>query len=278
MPITAELGEGVYWDKQYQRLYWLDIYQSLLFCRQHQQTSTYQLVEVASAVLNVENELVYLASKSGIIYFNLLTQITTIIAKIPSAYRSSRYRTNDGVMLAQNLYLYSVMNYKPEKGDGAIIIAIKGKSHILYQNIAIPNTFIPIPKTHCVLITDSLEQKVYKFCFDLSWQKIISKDIWFDLSDTKGTPDGGCLYSNQEVFLAIWDDSKILRLDMSGNKQQEYYLPVPRPTNCVLNDQENKLYISSAYTGLSDKTRRQYPLSGRILELNLYERPLHKYK
>ena len=46
-------------------------------------------------------------------------------------------------------------------------------------------------------------------------------------------------------------------------------IPVPRPTNCALDVKEDKLFVTSAYEGLFDRQRKQYPLSGSIIEIDV---------
>jgi hypothetical protein len=52
--ILSELGEGIYWDEVSESLFWLDINNSKLFKRREGKIFYYQLLEKASAVLDVK--------------------------------------------------------------------------------------------------------------------------------------------------------------------------------------------------------------------------------
>jgi sugar lactone lactonase YvrE len=267
--IRSELGEGIYWSLSQKALFWLDINESKLFRAIGENVHCYQLTEKASCVLNVENNNVYLVSENGIFCFNIDLNERYSISKIPLRYDLDDYRSNDGVMLSNNLYLYGVMNNNPSKRDGAVIVSKNGIDSVVYEGIAIPNTFIRIPDTNSILISDSFEKKVYKFHFNSSWDTVLKKEIWLNLSDTNATPDGGCLSSDGCIFIAIWDGYRIMKLDINGIVLNEYTVPVPKPTSCVFNEDESKLYVTTAYEGMSKISLDRFPLSGSILTVNL---------
>jgi sugar lactone lactonase YvrE len=267
--IKSELGEGLYWSDQQGILYWLDINNSMLFSFKEEIVYSYNLLEKASVILNVENQSIYLASENGIFCFVIESNKTFQVSHVPLQYSSNQYRTNDGTILSKNLYMYGIMNHNPSKEDGALIISKNGKDRVVFEGIAIPNTFIRIPQTNSLLISDSFEQKTFRFDFNNSWDKVLDKSIWLDLSSTKKTPDGGCISSSGRIFISIWDGFEVLELDLHGKIVDIFKLPVPRPTNCVLNSSEDSLFVTSAFDGLSKSIRKKYPLSGSILTIDL---------
>jgi xylono-1,5-lactonase len=267
--MLSKLGEGVYWDKISKSLFWLDIFNSKLFKSRKGKIFYYQLVEKASVILDVKKNEVYLASESGIIIFDLKLNTTERVSYTPGIYSYDAYRSNDGLKLKENLYLYGVMLNKPVKGDGALVLSQNGSSRIVYKGISIPNTFIKIPNHNSLLITDSFDGVVFKMNFNSTWSTVQGIEEWFNLSCTRATPDGGCISSDGRIFLAIWNGFKILELNLHGELIKEFEIPVPRPTNCTLNTEENKLFITSAYEGLSIHDRNKYPLSGSILTIDI---------
>ena len=230
-----------------------------------------------STVLDVKGNLVYLTDRSGVISFCLDSLEIQQISTTPAPYVSKTYRANDGVKLSDQLYMYGVMRDKPIKNDGALILSRDRISKVVYTGIAIPNTFVKIPNSNSLLITDSFEGIVYKIDFNDSWESVQSKVKWLDLSHTNTTPDGGCISSDGRVFLAIWDGFKILELDLDGKLMNEFKVPIPRPTNCTLNTKEDQLFVTSAYEGLSDLDRNKYPLSGSILTIDINIQNVSKY-
>ena len=264
-----ELGEGVYFDNQKNILYWVDINNETLYRYTGDRTHSYRLNYKVSAVLEVKNNEIYLSSEVGIICYNLDSKKISTISLMPIEYSHEGYRSNDAIKISKELYMYGVMRKIPLQHDGGLILSQNGCSIVLYKGIAIPNTFIRIPGTNSLLISDSFEQITYKFDFNSAWNEVLNQKVWLDLSGTTMTPDGGCISSNGKIFLAIWNGYKVLELNLTGNIINEFKLPFPRPTSCALNTEENRLFVTSAYEGLSDIERKKYPLSGAVFEINI---------
>ncbi|MDC1279817.1 SMP-30/gluconolactonase/LRE family protein [Pelagibacteraceae bacterium] len=269
LTIHNELGEGIFFDKKNNSLLWLDINKSMLFVFCNKKLEEYQLGKNASAILFVEDKIVTLVDKEGINNFCLISRNINQISKTPMQYCSTKYRANDGIKLDNNLYMYGVMGLDPIKDNGALILSENGKTKIIMKDIAIPNTFIKIPNSNSLLISDSLKQKVFRFDFDNSWNKVINKKEWLSFENSNKVPDGGCISSIGRIFIAIWDGFEILEFDLEGNNIDKFEIPVPRPTNCTLNEKEDQLFVTSAYEGLSDYDYKKYPLSGSIFTIDL---------
>ena len=266
--IYAELGEGIYVDKSSSNIYWVDIINNTLFVATPFTVDSYKVDKQVTAVLHVDDGLVYLASSDGIELFNTKTCLLSLIDKIPDFFSSENYRSNDAVMISDGIYIYGVMD-KNLNNTGAIVVSKNKQSHIVDDDIFIPNTFINIPGTNDLLISDSMQCTIFKFQFSKKWDVVINKSVWLDLSKEKLTPDGGCISSDGRIFVAIWDGYKVIELDTDGNIVDEFMIPVPRPTNCAFDVKEDKLFVTSAYEGLFDRQRKQYPLSGSIIEIDV---------
>jgi xylono-1,5-lactonase len=266
--IYAELGEGIHIDKSSNSIYWVDINNNMLFMATPLTINSYKLDKQVSTVLCVNNNIIYLTSSDGIVSFDVVTHSLSLLDKIPEDFFSENYRSNDAVMISDGIYIYGVM-HKSLDTAGAIVVSKNNQSYVVDDDIFIPNTFINIPGTNNLLISDSMQYKVFKFQFSKDWKVVVSKSIWFDLSEEKLTPDGGCISSDGRIFIAIWDGFKIIELDIDGNIVDEFKVPIPRPTNCALNAKEDKLFVTSAYEDLSDNERKKYPLSGSIIEVGV---------
>ena len=171
-------------------------------------------------------------------------------------------------MISDGIYIYGVMD-KNLNTTGAIVVSKNKQSYVVDDDIFIPNTFINIPGTNDLLISDSMQYKVFKFQFSKDWEVVVNKSTWLDLSEKKLTPDGGCISSDGRIFIAIWDGFKVIELDINGNIVDEFKVPVPRPTNCALDAKEDKLFVTSAYEVLSSNKRKQHPLSGSVIEVDV---------
>ena len=266
--VLAELGEGIYIDKSSSNIYWVDILNNTLFVATSLAVDSYKIDKQVTTVLYVNKDLVYLTSSDGIVLFNATTSSLSLIDKIPDFFSSENYRSNDAVMISDGIYIYGVMD-RNLNATGAIVVSKNNQSYVVDDDIFIPNTFINIPGTNDLLISDSMQYKIFKFQFSKDWETVVSKSTWLDLSKEELTPDGGCISSGGRIFIAIWDGFKVIELDINGNIVDEFKVPVPRPTNCALDAKEDKLFVTSAYDGLSSNKRKRYPLSGSIIEVDV---------
>lgn len=264
----AELGEGIYLDKFSNVLYWVDINNKTLFIKTREKIHSYKFEIQISAVLCVRKNIVHLASSDGIILFDLSTSSYEILGKIPDSFSLENYRSNDAVMISDGLYIYGVMDKNVDMA-GAIVVLKNQQSYLVDEEIFIPNTFIKMPSSNDLLISDSKLQKIFRYQFSKDWDVVVNKSIWLDLSSEKLIPDGGCISSNNRIFIAIWDGFKIIELDLEGNFLNEFEVPVPRPTSCALNIEEDTLFVTSAYEGLTTEVRDKYPNSGMMIEVNI---------
>ena len=99
-----------------------------------------------------------------------------------------------------------------------------------------------------------MQYKIFKFQFSKNWETVVNKSTWLDLSEEKLTPDGGCISSDGRIFIAIWDGFKVIELNVNGNIVNEFKVPVPRPTNCVLDTKEELQKIIEATNNAKDLT------------------------
>ena len=77
-------------------------------------------------------------------------------------------------------------------------------------------------------------------------------------------PDGGCLVEDF-ALIALWDGAAIGVFDKSGTLLEKLSVPVVRPTTCKFDQSSSKLWITSAYEGLSEEQKSLFPASGNTL-------------
>ena len=162
--IYAELGEGIYINKSNSNIYWVDIFNNMLFVARSLTVDSHKVDKQVTTVLYANNDLVYLTSSDGIVLFNTTTSSLSLIDKIPDFFSSENYRSNDAVMISDGIYIYGVMD-KNLNTTGAIVVSKNKQSYVVDDDIFIPNTFINIPGTNDLLISDSMQYKVFKFQF-----------------------------------------------------------------------------------------------------------------
>lgn len=278
----SELGEALIWIQRRSSLFCVDILSSRL----HEKAlmsdvlTTWYLPEVGSSIAEDENEAdcLWLVSERAVVRFDLTKGEYSPIVGIPL---STGFRTNDGKVSPCGRYWFGSMLTSPELKKGQIFSIGKDKDvRVEASGIAIPNTFCWMPDGS-VLISESMEQRCRRFMINSDTQTIKCALDFINLSDTSGTPDGGALDVNGNVWIAIWGASKVLCFSPNGEQLYELNLPAPKPSSCCFGGPDNDmLFVTTAKQGQSLEQLQQYPDSGKIFVIRLKVKgaPLYRFK
>jgi sugar lactone lactonase YvrE len=79
----AGLGEGIYWDSEYDSLFWVDINKSILLSCSNGHIFEYKISENISTVLSVKDGIVCLSNRSGLINYHLASNSISKISRTP---------------------------------------------------------------------------------------------------------------------------------------------------------------------------------------------------
>ncbi|EKE75371.1 SMP-30/gluconolactonase/LRE family protein [Gallaecimonas xiamenensis] len=266
----AMLGEGIFFDDETKDIYWLDILNSKLYRKniinEEIPVQEFDVGDMPSSILEVSDDVITFIDRTGLCEFNIKEQVYNTILLTPYSGQSEIFRANDGVKLNNGLVLYGTMQIEPDNKKGSLICCSKENiiSHI-HNEIFIPNSFIEVDDK--VIISDSLIGEA--FVYSINNGELERKGLWSNFSSCVGTPDGGCLDMQGNIYLAFWDGHAIYKFDSDGKVLGKIELPVPRPTNCVVVG--SSLYVTSAMVGLSEIELEEYPKSGHLLKVELGE-------
>jgi sugar lactone lactonase YvrE len=84
------------------------------------------------------------------------------------------------------------------------------------------------------------------------------------------TPDGLCVDAEGAIWVAFWDGGEVRRYSPKGEMIARVHLPVSRPTCCAIGGTNGTtLYITSAYSELSDEQRGKEPDAGRLFSVDV---------
>ena len=267
---SCTLGEGIFITKD--SVYWLDIDEKRLFCKSFTSKNVpyeydiYILPEIASTVLNVAKGEVYLATENGVAKLHLRSEKWTLLSI--NIDLSSTMRSNDGCMIGKSSFFYGTMEKCVTGDKGCLYFCSNGVIIKVASGFAIPNAFIEIFAS-VFLISDSLKKIIYKVEINTLTGKIIKKSKWLNLTDKLYTPDGGCMDKNGNIYIAMWNGSRVNVYDKDANLLNSLFINCPNPTNCALSKNNDFLYITTAKTGLTKNQLISYPNSGSVLQLKL---------
>ena len=140
-----------------------------------------------------------------------------------------------------------------------------GSVQIMETGIQISNGLGWSPDLKTMYYTDSPLRVIYAYDFDLNSGSINNRRKFVKVPREDGFPDGLTVDSEGFIWSAHWDGWRVTRYDPDGKIERVIYLPVQRPTSCAFGGPDlDQLFITSAWTGLSETERQEQPLAGDL--------------
>lgn len=268
----SKLGEGPLWSVEEQSLYWVDIHN----CRVEKFTPAsrdHRVFEFDTAItaLGFRSRGGFVAATARGIGFMQLSSLTPDIAAHPEVDKLYN-RFNDAAVDPQGRFWGGTMYEGPDTGEpteGRLYrFDSDGSLHLMETGLTISNGMGWSPDLKTMYFTDTLRRVIYAYDFDPASGTIDRRRVFVDSSSEDGYPDGMEVDSDGGVWSARWGGWKVSRYDPDGKVEREIRLPVECPTSCAFGGEGlNELYITSAWTALTDEQRRQQPMAGDVFRL-----------
>ena len=261
------LGEGPLWHAAKEALYWVDI-EGEQFHRYHTKTDKLDTFQVGQPIgclgFRVKDGLL-MGLRDGIGFWDWDTQSIEIIANPEAGRKGARF--NDGRVDSRGRLWAGTLGedsqsklYRFDPDDTI---------HTMETGITISNGIGWSPDDRIMYYTDSPLRVIYAYDFDPDSGEIENRRDFVQVPLTEGFPDGLTVDSEGCVWSAQWDGWRVTRYDPDGKEERVIPLPVQRPTSCAFGGPNlDLLYITSAWTGLSDKDRQEQPFAGDLFVLD----------
>jgi sugar lactone lactonase YvrE len=268
----SKLGEGPLWSVDEQSLYWVDIHNQRVE-RFHPASNGHQVFEFNTAVtaLGFRAQGGFVAATAhGFAFIQLSSNTLEIFARPESDKPHNRF--NDGAVDPQGRFWGGTMYEGPETNEpteGRLYrLDVDGSVHVMETGVTISNGLGWSPDLKTMYFTDTLHRVIYAYDYDAASGAIDHRRVFVDSSSEGGYPDGMTVDSEGGVWSVRWGGWKITRFDPAGKAEREIKLPVECPTSCAFGGEGlTELYITSAWTALTDDQRRQQPMAGDVFRL-----------
>jgi len=253
------LGEGLFWDSEYKKLWFVDIKSFMLYSFDiyTKELNSWKFnEEVCWVIPTFDEDKVIVGLKRGIAKFNIRSNKLSWIIK---DFLDEKVRLNDvWVDNEKRLWFGSMHNENESLAVGEFFSFYKGKLKIHDKNYKVTNGPVIIGKY--LYHNDSYEGIIYRYEIDNGNLK--NKEIFKKFASKEGKPDGMCLDEKGNILVAMWGSGKINRIDRNGNIINSFKLPVPLVTNvCFGGENLDRLFVTSASIGVNDA------LSGSLFEI-----------
>lgn len=265
----SKLGEGPLWSASEQALYWVDIHQQRIE-RYLPASGNHDVfsfdVPVTALGFRASGGFVAAAAK-GFAFAQLTRKQPDIVAPIEPEKPYNRF--NDGAVDPQGRFWAGTMYEGPETKDpteGRLYRLDPDCSvHLMQTGLTISNGLGWSPDLKTMYLTDTLRRQIYAYDYDEAAGAIDRKRVFVDSAAEPGFPDGLTIDSEGYIWSARWSGWKVIRYDPAGKVEREVRLPVECPTSCAFGGPGlTDLYITSAWTALSEEQRRQQPMAGDL--------------
>ena len=274
-PTRCTLGEGILWDEQQEKIWWVDIQQSTLWSHhpaskqeQHwvlpQRVCSFAMTSTPGVfILGLAKQLVRFDSRNGAL---------TLLAEVEAGLHSTRI--NDGRVDRAGNFVFGTMN---EDGPEAIGHFYRFTTSGQLQRLALPavtvaNSIAFCPDGKTMYFCDSPTRRILMCDYDADSGAVDRLRVFAELDHTQtlGYPDGSCVDATGHLWNAEWGGRCITCYTPDGQVQQRVSLPVTQPTCLTFAGPDlDTLYVSSAYIGLSEQQRANDANAGAVLQLTL---------
>ena len=281
IPVTClvdsrdKLGEGCFWDAATQCLWWLDLIVPSAIHRLHVASGVHrrwQFTEMVTAMARRKDGTILVGSHRGVNIFDpatgALSPRTRIGADLPGN------RGNDGACDAMGRFWFgSMMNNVGDDGadlpitaDTGLLYRIDadGSATVMERDIGVSNGPCWSPDNRIFYFTDSRNQVIWAYDFDLAAGTISNRRVFND-SKNHGYPDGATVDAEGFLWSARWEGACVLRIDPKGRIDRVVPMPARRVTNvCFGGAALDTLYVTTSRLHVPEEDLRRHPLQGGL--------------
>lgn len=265
--LGCRLGEGPLWHPDERRLYGVDIESKSVwrYDPDSGKAQEYQLNQMVGCLGIRAHGGFIVAGEHGFAAWDPESNLITPIHN-PELDRPHE-RFNDGSVDPGGRFWAGTMT--PDGFENSLYRLDPDYSiHRMETGIGISNGIGWSPDHRAMYFTDSPRKTIYAYDYEVESGAIENRRVWVDSRGGSGVPDGLCVDSEGCVWSARWDGWRISRYDPQGQLMHEILTPVQRPTSCAFGgDEMNTLFITSAWTGLTEIERRDQPLAGDLFAI-----------
>ncbi len=157
---VCELGEGPLWHPLREQLFWFDILQARLHCRDGEKTRTVQFEEYVSAAGWVSETELLIASETRLILFDVDREKAEDVEGLEADDPGTR--ANDGRADPWGGFWISTMSKTGAPAAGTIYRYFRGELRALHPGVSVPNAICFSPDRRYAYFADTLSGQIMR--------------------------------------------------------------------------------------------------------------------
>ncbi len=253
----AELGEGPSWDAVRGCLWWVDIAGGFIhqFDPKTKSDKSWQVGDHPSFIFARPNKDIVVGTRSGFGQFNPETGEVVVICDPKPKSRDIRF--NDAAMDSKGRIWAGTMKDKGEREDVGAYYCLDLNNMVTLgptrYKVTNGTAFSPDYSLMYTADTDASSRKIFVSKYNVETATFSQQQVFFDTEGLDWRPDGACMDSEGNLWVAGIGGAKLVQISPKGNILQEIKLPVEKPTKPVFGGENlDILYFTSLRQGLSD--------------------------
>ncbi len=267
------LGECPVWDVKENVLYWIDIDGHKINCYDPSscKNETRKLPFKAGSLAIRKQGGLLLAMSNGFYNYDFKNEILESRECDPEPDRKDN-RLNDGRCDPGGRFWVGSMNdLRRIKGQfEGNLYCYHPDGECVSQNlpVGVANGLAFSPDERYMFFADTMRETVWRFDYDKDQGKIRNQQLFLNLKNLSGKPDGACVDADGCYWLAHIYGWKVARYTPKGKLDREIQLPFPKPSMCAFGGSKlDTLYITSISTK-DDKSNGENKYSGGLFAVN----------
>ncbi len=268
--ITAQLGEGSFWDHQSKKLFWVDILGKKLYRYDPEQKSqdTFEMPSRIGTVVPQTDSTAVVALEDGIYVQNLNSGVLSLLSDVEATQTENRF--NDGKCDPNgNLWVGSMHLAETEAVAQLYKVEPNGTTTSMLHNITISNGIVWTKDAKTMYYIDTPTMKIRAFDYDKITSLISNERVAITVADSLGFPDGMAIDAEDKLWVGMWNGNAVVRFDpLTGNILDRIPVPAHNVTSCAFGGPNlDELYITSASVDMTDEEKAKYPLAGSVFKV-----------
>jgi len=265
--LRCRVGESPLYDERTGRLYFVDIPERALYCREPESGALRDWrfeSEVCSLGLAASGRLV-VALRKGVILFDTTTGESQDLCGIEEDNPDTRL--NDGRVGPDGAFWVGSMDERPDKEPiGALYRAdAAGDVERKVEGLTVSNGLAWTADGELMFHTDTRGPWIDRWRFDRETGEISDRTRIAEPGVAVGRPDGGACDTEGCYWSAGVSSGNLNRFTPDGRLTASYEVPAPAPTMpCFGGPDFRTLYVTSLREGRPNQVLRQAPQSGGL--------------
>lgn len=268
----CQLGEGLCWHQPTQTLFWLDIEGHTIhrYDPQNKQMQSQTTDKFIGMITGLDNGGLRAFADGEIWDLDItdFTNITWIKITENFTHNAPDVLVNDGKADRFGGLVVGCKHTTCEQPTASLYYFKNGakQGQVMASNITVCNgpAFSPDGKT--MYFADTPTGNIMAYDYEAGGH--ISNERIFVRLSGGGIPDGMTVDADGYLWNAEWGGSCVKRYNPNGTVERIIEMPVPHVTNvCFGGDDLKTLFITTAFAGMDDTTRKKFPDSGATYQI-----------